>query len=81
MKNPQNSILLGTDSFWQGVDISGENLKYLVIHKLPFTPPSDPIFLARSQLFANSFYDYAIPKTCFKLRQGLGRLIRTKQDS
>ncbi|MCH8518612.1 DEAD/DEAH box helicase [Candidatus Gracilibacteria bacterium] len=81
MKDPNNSILIGTDSFWQGVDISGDALQYLVIHKLPFTPPSDPIFLARSSLFEDSFYDYAIPKTSIKLRQGLGRLIRSHTDT
>ncbi len=78
---PATSVLVGTDSFWQGVDIPGDNLQYLVIHKLPFTPPSDPIFLARSSLFQDPFYDYAISKTGIKLRQWLWRLIRSHSDT
>ena len=81
MKSPHNSILIGTDSFWQWVDIWWDALQYLIIYKLPFTPPSDPIFLARSWLFDNAFYDYAIPKTSIKLRQGLWRLIRSHNDT
>ncbi|NDK10068.1 DEAD/DEAH box helicase [Candidatus Gracilibacteria bacterium] len=80
-KNPENSILLGTDTFWEGIDIPGDDLKYLLIHKIPFSVPSDPIFQARSQLYKDSFSEYAIPKSILKLKQGFGRLIRTKSDT
>ncbi|MDD2908043.1 MAG: helicase C-terminal domain-containing protein [Candidatus Gracilibacteria bacterium] len=79
-QSPDNSILLGTDSFWEGVDIPGEDLKYLVIHKFPFSVPNDPIFQARSVFFKDSFNDYSLPKAIIKLKQGFGRLIRTKND-
>ncbi|QFR39753.1 DEAD/DEAH box helicase [Candidatus Gracilibacteria bacterium 28_42_T64] len=80
MESPENSILLGTDSFWEGVDIPGEKLKYLVIHKFPFSVPSDPIFQARSVFFKDPFKDYSVPKAIIKLKQGFGRLIRSKND-
>ena len=80
-KQAQKSILLGTDTFWEGVDIPGEDLKYLLIHKIPFAVPSDPIFQARSRLFQDSFSQYAVPKSILNLKQGFGRLIRTKTDS
>ena len=80
MNDPQNSVLLGTNSFWEGVDIQGEALKTLIIHKLPFDVPSDPIIKARSQLFANSFYEYSVPRAILRFRQGFGRLIRSKKD-
>jgi len=81
LAHPESSILVWTDSFWQWVDIPGDDLQYLVIHKLPFSPPSDPIFMARSALFVDGFHDYAIPKTGIKLRQWLGRLIRSHSDT
>jgi len=68
-KRPNNSILLGTDTFWEGIDIPGEDLQYLLIHKIPFNVPSDPIFQARSKLFKDSFGEYAIPKAILKLKQ------------
>jgi Rad3-related DNA helicase len=80
-KHSHNSILLGTDSFWEWIDIPWEDLQYLVIHKIPFPVPSDPIFMARSKLYSNSFEQYAVPKSILKLKQGFGRLIRTKKDS
>ncbi|MFK7780255.1 MAG: helicase C-terminal domain-containing protein [Candidatus Gracilibacteria bacterium] len=80
LKDPSNSILLGTDSFWEGVDIPGDDLKYLVIHKFPFSVPTDPIFQARSVFFKDPFLEYSVPKAIIKLKQGLGRLIRTKSD-
>lgn len=79
-KSPDNSILLWTDSFWEWVDIPGEDLKYLVIHKFPFAVPNDPIFQARSAFFKDSFSEYAVPKAIIKLKQWFGRLIRTKSD-
>lgn len=77
----ENSILLWTDTFWEGIDIPWESLKYLIVHKIPFSVPTDPIFVARARLFDDSFWDYAIPKSILKLKQGFGRLIRSKTDS
>ena len=68
-KHPENSILLGTDTFWEGIDIPGEDLQYLILHKIPFQVPTDPIFQARSALFQDSFQEYAIPKSILKLKQ------------
>jgi Rad3-related DNA helicase len=79
-KKSSSSILLGTDSFWEGVDFPGEIVELLVIYKLPFAVPTDPVFVARSRLYANAFEQYAIPTMILKFRQGLGRLIRTKSD-
>ncbi len=73
-------VLLGTRSFWEGVDVPGEALSVLVIVRLPFTVPSDPIFAARSEMFENSFEQYAVPEAVLFFRQGFGRLIRTKTD-
>ncbi len=80
-KSSHNSVLVGTDTFWEWIDIPGEDLKYLVIHKIPFMVPSDPIFQARSELFKNSFAEYSVPKSILKLKQWFGRLIRTKSDT
>lgn len=80
LENSNNSILLWTDSFWEWVDIPGEDLKYLVIYKIPFSVPTDPIFLARSSLFKNAFTEYSIPKSIIKLKQWFWRLIRSKKD-
>jgi len=79
-KNPQKSIILWTDTFWEWIDLSWEDLKYLIIHKIPFMVPDDPIFLARTKLFKDSFYEYSIPKAILKLKQWFWRLIRTKKD-
>lgn len=80
-KNASNSVILGTDSFWEWVDIPGDDLKYLIIHKFPFLVPIDPIFKARSKLYQNAFYEYSIPKAIIKTRQWFGRLIRSKTDT
>ena len=80
-KNPEKSILIGTDTFWEGIDIPGEDLQYLIIHKIPFQVPTDPIFIARSKLYTDSFSQYAIPKSLIKLKQGFWRLIRSKKDT
>lgn len=79
-ENSDNSILFWTDTFWEWVDIPGKSLEYLIIYKLPFMVPTDPIFKARSVIFKNSFRDYSIPKSILKLRQWFWRLIRTKED-
>jgi Rad3-related DNA helicase len=81
LKDPKNSILLGTDSFWEGIDIPWDDLKYLIIHKFPFSVPTDPIFQARSIFFNDPFLDYSVPKAIIKLKQWFWRLIRTKTDN
>ncbi|MCH7787026.1 MAG: exonuclease, partial [Chloroflexi bacterium] len=79
LDNPK-SVLLGTSSFWEGVDLAGESLQVLLVTRLPFNVPSEPVFAARSELYENSFNDYAVPQAILRLRQGFGRLIRTKTD-
>ncbi|MCI0397803.1 MAG: DEAD/DEAH box helicase family protein [Chloroflexi bacterium] len=74
------AVLLGTRSFWEGVDVPGMALQAVVIAKLPFDVPSDPIFAARSETFENSFMEYAIPEAVLRFRQGFGRLIRRQDD-
>jgi ATP-dependent DNA helicase DinG len=74
------AVLLGTRSFWEGVDVVGEALSVLVIARLPFSVPDDPIFAARSETFDNPFAEYSVPETILRFRQGFGRLIRTKTD-
>ncbi len=70
----------GTNSFWEGVDIVGDRLSLLVITRLPFSVPTDPIFAARSELFDNPFIQYAVPQAILRFKQGFGRLIRSSQD-
>lgn len=79
LDNPK-SVILGTASFWEGVDLAGDSLQVLVVMRLPFNVPTDPVFEARSELYHNSFIQYAVPQAILRLRQGFGRLIRTKTD-
>lgn len=74
------SLILGTSSFWEGVDIRGEALSLLIITRLPFAVPTDPIYQARSALHNNPFGDYSLPAAVLRFRQGFGRLIRDSQD-
>jgi DNA polymerase-3 subunit epsilon/ATP-dependent DNA helicase DinG len=74
------TVLLGTRSFWEGVDVPGVALQAVIIARLPFDVPSDPIFAARSETFENSFFEYAIPEAVLRFRQGFGRLIRRRDD-
>ncbi|MBU0580272.1 MAG: hypothetical protein KKA19_03755 [Candidatus Margulisbacteria bacterium] len=78
------SVLFGTDSFWEGVDIPGQALSCIVMMKLPFAVPTDPIVAARLEEYAqkdrDGFFAYMVPQAIMKFRQGLGRLIRTKDD-
>jgi DNA polymerase-3 subunit epsilon/ATP-dependent DNA helicase DinG len=74
------TVLLGTRSFWEGVDLPGEALSCLVLTRLPFDVPSDPIFEARSEMFDDPFGEYAVPQAVLRFRQGFGRLIRTAGD-
>jgi ATP-dependent DNA helicase DinG len=79
------SVLFATDSFWEGVDVRGEGLRLIVIGRLPFRVPNDPIVLARSEMIeargGRAFDDYALPQAVIKLRQGFGRLIRSHDDA
>ena len=79
-----NAVLFATSSFWQGVDVQGERLSCVVIDKLPFSVPSEPVVAARIQFLnesgVNAFYDYQIPEAIILLKQGLGRLIRSRSD-
>ena len=81
----ENAILLGTDSFWEGVDVPGRALRTLVLNKLPFKVPSEPITAARLERLAeegqDGFMNYLLPHAALKLKQGFGRLIRSRQDS
>lgn len=81
----ENPILFGTASFWEGVDIQGEQLKNVIIVKLPFLVPSDPVVSAISNKFEkekkNPFTEYQLPEAVIKFKQGIGRLIRSKEDS
>ena len=83
-KASDNNILLGVDSFWEGVDVVGKNLELVIIPKLPFAVPTDPISEGRyeyiEQQGGNAFMDYALPLAVIKFKQGFGRLIRSKTD-
>lgn len=78
------AILFGTNSFWEGVDIPGEDLSSLVIVRLPFEVPDHPLFAARSQALAeagkNAFFDLSLPNAVIRFKQGFGRLIRSQND-
>ncbi|GMR08850.1 MAG: ATP-dependent DNA helicase [Gammaproteobacteria bacterium] len=79
-----DAVLLGTSSFWEGVDVRGEALSCVIIDKLPFAPPDDPVLQARLDAMkrngANPFMDYQLPQAVILLKQGVGRLIRDVQD-
>ncbi len=79
-----NAVLFATASFWQGVDVQGEQLSCVIIDKLPFAVPTDPIVAARSRFVdengGNSFFDYSVPQAVISLKQGIGRLIRSNSD-
>jgi DNA polymerase-3 subunit epsilon/ATP-dependent DNA helicase DinG len=73
-------VLLGTRSFWEGVDVVGGALVCLVIARLPFAVPTDPVLAARAATFEDPFNEYYLPDAILRLRQGFGRLIRSKTD-
>ncbi|MBF0547915.1 MAG: hypothetical protein HQM08_25995 [Candidatus Riflebacteria bacterium] len=83
-KDDGNAVLFATDSFWEGVDVPGNALRNLVIAKLPFVMPDDPILVARQEVLErlgkNPFAEYQLPIAAIKLKQGFGRLIRKTQD-
>lgn len=79
-----NTVIFGTSSFWEGVDLPGDILKYLIVVKLPFPVPGEPLYQAKEDLLKakglNPFYNLALPQAVIKFRQGFGRLIRSKND-
>jgi len=79
-----HSVLLGTSSFWEGVDVKGDSLTCVIINKLPFMPPDDPVFIAKAEKMEvngkNPFIDYQLPQAIITLKQGIGRLIRDRDD-
>jgi ATP-dependent DNA helicase DinG len=83
-KNTSRGVLFGTDSFWEGVDVAGEALRCVVIVKLPFRVPSEPIIQARTEAIeaqgGDPFMDYTLPTAIVKFKQGFGRLIRNRRD-
>ena len=83
-RSTQNAVLFATSSFWQGVDVRGEALSCVIIDKLPFAVPSDPVIGARQRYIdnhgGNSFNSYSVPSAIITLKQGLGRLIRSATD-
>lgn len=83
-KSDEKSFLMGTDSFWEGIDVPGKALEILLITKLPFDVPSEPIIQAKAELIkkrgGNPFMDYTVPEAVIRFRQGFGRLIRSRND-
>jgi ATP-dependent DNA helicase DinG len=83
-RKTEGAVLFATSSFWQGVDVQGEALSCVIISKLPFAVPTDPVVAARQKHIdeqgGNSFYEYSVPQAAITLKQGLGRLIRSTTD-
>jgi ATP-dependent DNA helicase DinG len=83
-RNTPNAVLFGTSSFWQGVDVQGEALSCVIVDRLPFSVPTDPVVSARMRAVAatgaNPFFDYQVPSAVITLKQGFGRLIRSLED-
>lgn len=79
-KEDTRSVLLGTTSFWTGIDVPGEALTGLVIDRLPFGSPDDPVYTRLNERDPRAFANYAVPKSILLLRQGVGRLIRSQRD-
>ncbi|HEX77795.1 MAG TPA: hypothetical protein G4O03_05205 [Dehalococcoidia bacterium] len=80
LKTNPRTVLLGTSSFWEGVDVMGSSLSLLVIARLPFAVPTDPVFEARAERYQDSFSQYTLPQAVLRFKQGFGRLIRSHRD-
>ena len=83
-RRTKNAVLFGTDSFWEGVDVQGDALKMVIIVKLPFKVPTEPVIQARVESLENAgenaFMTFTVPQATIKFKQGFGRLIRSKTD-
>ena len=83
-RETKNAVLFATASFWQGVDVQGEQLSCVIIDKLPFAVPTDPVVAARSRFIeengGRAFFEYSVPQAVITLKQGIGRLIRSRND-
>ncbi len=79
-KSGKRCVLMGTNSFWEGVDVVGDALSCVIITRLPFAAPTDPIVAARAEQFDDPFSEYTLPQAILRLRQGFGRLIRSRTD-
>ena len=80
LRSDPGTVVFGTSTFWEGVDVVGDALSSLIITKFPFAVPTDPIFEARSEQYDNSFMELSLPMAVLKFKQGFGRLIRTEHD-
>ncbi|MEO6399062.1 MAG: helicase C-terminal domain-containing protein [Tepidiformaceae bacterium] len=80
LKENSRTVIFGTQSFWEGVDIRGDALSMLIITRLPFAVPTEPVYKARSEQYDSPFQQYALPGAILKFRQGFGRLIRDRED-
>jgi len=80
LRRDPRSVAFGAASLWEGIDVAGEALSLLIIARLPFSVPSEPVFAARAELYEDPFAEYALPQATLRFKQGFGRLIRTRTD-
>jgi ATP-dependent DNA helicase DinG len=83
-RDEKDAVLIGTGTFWEGIDVPGESLRCVIIDKLPFAPPADPVVAARIRAVrdrgGDPFAEYQVPEAVLALRQGVGRLLRREDD-
>jgi DNA polymerase-3 subunit epsilon/ATP-dependent DNA helicase DinG len=80
LRDRPRSVILGTAAFWEGIDVPGDALSQIVIARLPFPVPTDPVYEGRANQFDDPFQEYALPQAVLRFRQGFGRLIRGSTD-